>query len=86
MRMDLVDLQPTTEFPEPLLHTAYLPTVVRLIQSYEQRLVVILTALQVVVQMDLRPRVEINQPLLVPLPQNDAFPVLEIYRGFGTPV
>ena len=78
MRMDPLHLCLLSEVSESYLHATDFQADMRRIQCHQQRLIMIGAHRQVLLQMNLCLRIEIDLSFLVALSENDALPVVKI--------
>ena len=78
VRMNLVEVQFLANLAETNFHTADLQPLIRTEEGYEQRFIVIRPLRKILLQVNLRPRIEVYLPFFVALAENDAFPTVKI--------
>ena len=78
MRMYLIQVQFSPQVAQAYLNAADLQPVVRLLQRHKQGWIIICSARQIPLKMDLRPGIKINLSLFVSFSENDTFPIHKV--------
>ena len=78
VRMDAWHLKAAAQLAEANLNAGDLEPLVRFVQRYEQGRILILAALEILLQVNLSPGIEINHPFFVTLTEDYALTLIEI--------
>ena len=78
VRMDSRNFQFSSQIAQPHFYTGNLQTRMRLVQRYEQCLILGLSGGEILLQVQFPPGIEINDTLLVPFSEYDALPLGKI--------
>lgn len=78
MRMDTRNLEATTQLTKTHLNARDLEPFVRSIQRHEQGRILVLAALEILLQMNLSAGIEIDHTLLIPLTEDNALTLVEV--------
>ena len=76
--MDTRHLEAASQLAKTDLDSGDLEPLMRLVQCYEQRRILVLPALQILLQVNLGPGIEINHPFFVTLAEDNALTLVEI--------